>query len=449
MDFRKLLPVIFIVVATVFCVAPIRNHLRKGSTKDYPLWYETGQRVVHGQSAYYKDRNGEFPFMYPPAAAALLAPASALGKLPLMILLVAINTFAWLVCILAPIYLVSSTIRGQDPLLYWLPSVCCIFYIWSTYLLGGPALVLAASIVGMLVCLRRRIFWAAGLLVAFAAGFKAFPILALPYLIYRRYWKALAYTLVFLALMLIALPAYYRGFSGALKDLEVWRKDTGTYDSSVIGQRKERSFTWQNGSIIAEAHRLLRPVIADHDDNYVGEPPITVNIASLSFRQINIVIVAAGLVLCLGYIAVMPRQTRRTHWTDAIEGAMLMILIITFTPLSFTYNNSWLMLPIVVVCYFILAVAKTIYERRLAVIWLALSLGLLIFTTGKPLFFRFPRAMGNTFWCCMSLYGELAWIMIKARRNSPINRASREPSGSAAGSAASADQSLLTQTGAG
>jgi hypothetical protein len=342
------------------------------------------------------------------------------------------------VCILAPIYLVSGTIRGQDPLLYWLPSICCIFYIWSTYLLGGPALVLAASILGMLVCLRRQIFWGVGLLVAFAAGFKAFPILAVPYLIYRRSWKALAYTMFFLFVFLLVLPACFRGMRGAADDLAIWSRGmTMTYDSSVIGQRKERSFTWQNGSIIAEAHRLLRPVIADHDDNFPDEPPITVNIVSLTFRQINIVIVIAGLILCLGYIAAMPRQSRRTDWTDVIEGAMLMILIITFTPLSFTYNNSWLMLPIVVVCYFILTMAKTISERRLALIWLALSLGLLIFTTGKPLFFRFPRAMGNTFWCCMSLYAELAWIMIKARTNSPINRAS------------SADQSLLTQTGAG
>jgi MFS family permease len=412
----KYLPVIFAIVAAIFCIAPIRNHLRNGSTKDYPLWYDTGERVRHGQSAYYQDRNGEFPFMYPPAAAALLAMASGLGKLPLMILLVAINTFAWAVCIAAPVYLVAGTIRGQPPLLYWLPSACCIFFIWSTYLLGGPAMVLAASILAMLAFLRMRVFWAAGLLLAFAAGFKAFPILALPYLIYRRHWKALGYTILFLFLFLFVLPAFFRTPSGAKDDLKVWgRGMTMSYDTSVIGQRKERSFTWQNGSIIAEVHRLMRPVVADHDDNFPGEPPISVNIASLTFRQINFVIVTAGLGLCLVYIAAMPRQSQRTPWTDAIEGAMLMILIITFTPLSFTYNNCWLMLPIVVIVYFILAVANTARHRQIALFWLVFSLSLLIFTTGKPLIFRIPRAWGNTFWCCMLLYAELVWIMFIAR----------------------------------
>ena len=418
----KYLLVLFAVVVTAFCVAPIRNHLRKGSTKDYPLWYETGERVRHGQSAYYKDRNGEFPFMYPPAAGALLALVSGLGKLPLMILLVGINTIAWVVCIVVPVYLVTGTIRGQPPLLYWLPSACCIFYIWSTYLLGGPAMILAASILAMLVFLRRQIFWAAGLLLAFAAAAKAFPILALPYLIYRRHWKALGYTFLFLFVFLLVLPAFFRTPNGAWDDLDVWSRGmTMSYDTSVIGQRKERSFTWQNGSIIAEVHRLMRPVIADHDDNFPGEPPITVNIASLSFRQINFVIVIAGLVLCLVYIAAMPRQSLRTPWTDAIEGAMLMILIITFTPLSFTYNNCWLMLPIMVIVYFILAVASTAMQRQMALFWLILSLSLLIFTSGRPLIFRIPRAMGNTFWCCMLLYAELVWIMFIARSRLRIN----------------------------
>jgi hypothetical protein len=193
---------------------------------------------------------------------------------------------------------------------------------------------------------------------------------------------------------------------------------TMSYDTSVIGQRKERSFTWQNGSIIAEVHRLMRPVVADHDDNFPGEPPITVNIASLSFRQINMIIVAAGLTICLIYVAAMPRQSRRTHWTDAVEGAMLMILVITFTPLSFTYNNCWLMLPIVVIASFILNPANRDSQRRIALVWVAVSLGLLIFTIGKPLFFRIPRAMGNTFCCCMLLYLELVWIMFIARSQS-------------------------------
>jgi hypothetical protein len=352
----------------------------------------------------------------------LLAPITVFGKLPMMIVLVSINTLAWVVCILAPIYLVAGTTRGQPLVFYVLPTAVCIVYIWSSYLLGNPPIVLAACILGMFICLRHRIDWAAGLLLALAAGFKAFPILAVPYLIWRRQWRALGYTLAFLFILLLVLPAMFRGVHGAVADLKLWTRDTlGSYNGEQIGQRKQRSYLWKNGSVIAEAHRLLRPVVADYDDNSPEEPALKVNIASLSFKQINIVILIASLVLCGSYLAAMPRAPDRTPWTDAIEAAMLMILIITFTPLSFTYNNSWLMLPIVVVLYFVHFKAQSDAQRRIAITWLAIALSLLIFTTGKPLWFRYLRSLGNTFWCCMLIYAELIWIMSLHRRGTGVS----------------------------
>ncbi|HSV12782.1 MAG TPA: glycosyltransferase family 87 protein [Tepidisphaeraceae bacterium] len=419
---RRLFLALFCIIAAVFCFAPIRNQLRGGSTKDYPLWFDTGQRVLHGDSPYYKDRHNEFPFMYPPGASVLLAPITVFGKLPMMIVLVAINTFAWVVCILAPIYLVAGTTRQQPLILYVLPTAVCIVYIWSSYLLGNPPIVLAACVLGMFICLRKRIDWSAGLLLALAAGFKAFPILAVPYLMWRRHWRALGYTVAFLFILLLVLPALFRGVHGAAADLNLWTHDTlGSYNGEQIGQRKQRSYLWKNGSIFAEAHRLLRSgVVADYDDNSPEEPALTVNVASLSFTQVNLVILIATAILCGSYLLVMPRGANRTPWSDAIEGAMLMILIITYTPLSFTYNNSWLMLPIVVVLYFICCKARSATEKRLAVAWLAIALLLLIFTAGKIPFFRYMRSLGNTFWCCMLLYAELIWIMLQARRESNV-----------------------------
>ena len=45
--------------------------------------------------------------------------------------------------------------------------------------------------------------WNAGALVAFASAIKAFPVLAIGYLVYRRHWKATLSTLVFLILLLV------------------------------------------------------------------------------------------------------------------------------------------------------------------------------------------------------------------------------------------------------
>ena len=403
------LVLIFLIVAAAFSVAPIRNQLRHGSTKDYPLWLDTGQRELHGQSPYYRDQHGEFPFMYPPGAAGLLAVASVAGKLPLMLLLVGLNTVAWAVCIVVPIWLVAGRVRGVPDLLYWLPSVLCILYVWSTYLEGQVVVVLLACLVGMFACLRLNRPGAAGLLLAAAAAFKAFPILAAPYLIYRRQWKALLFTGIYLAVLLLAVPGIFRGPSGAWADFRTWRVGMpSNYTPDMIGQRKERSYTWQNGSVISVANRLLRPIVADRDNEF--QHPLSINMASLSFAQVNTIIGITGLLMGAAYLLVTPRERDRTRFSDAAEAAMLLILIVIFTPLSFTYLTAWQIPGIAVVLYFICCHDRAAGRRGLAIGWLACSSVMLVFSIRNPLF-REIRASGNTLWSNLILLAELAWVL--------------------------------------
>ena len=419
---ETMLKCIFLAVAIGFSIAPINNQLRKmrqheDGTKDYPLWYDTGYRELHNISPYHIDRNGEFPFMYPPGSAGLLAPLSIAGKLPMMLFLVLLNTAAWATCILAPIYLLTGQIRGQPTVLYWVPSLVCSVFIWDTYLEGQMAFCLCAALLGMLVCLQKKKQWPAGFLLALAAGWKAFPILALPYLIYRRQWNALVSTIIFLVILLFVIPSFFRGPSGAIDDLRVWKDGMMAPNTpEQIGgphARAARSYTWQNGSLLAVAHRWLRPVVADHDDNV---PPMSINVTSLDFKTINRIVIVLQGVLCLAYVTVMPWKHGRSRFTDAAEGAMLLILIILFCPLSFNYNNSWLMCGITVVLYFVTVAAKSSMQAKVALIWLLAALSLLIFSVStKDHNWRYIRATGNTFLTDLLLWIELAWLLVTNR----------------------------------
>jgi hypothetical protein len=419
---EKFLVVLFLAVATVFSVIPIVNQIKKikhgeDGSKDYPLWYATGNRERHNISPYYKDQHGEFPFMYPPGAAAILAPLSIAGEIPLSVLLVLLNTVAWATCILAPIYLLSGRIRGLPHALYWLPSLICCVFIWDTYLEGQLAFCLSACLLGMLVCLKLRKAKSAAFLLALAAGFKAFPILALPYLIYRRHWKAVIYTGIFLVALVLLLPAAFRGIDGAKLDLKTWAHgmlSPNTPERMGDSARASRSYTWQNGSLLAVAHRWLRPVVADDDDNL---PPIKVNVANVPFKTIGHIATGLELALCVGYLAVMPRGHQRTRFTDAVEQAMLLILIILICPLSFNYNNAWLMFGIAAVLYFIIFQSDSDKRSGIAVVWLLLALFPLIFSlNGKDPNWRYLRALGNTFFADLILLLELAWIITTERR---------------------------------
>ena len=104
----------------------------------------------------------------------------------------------------------------------------------------------------------------AGVLVATAAAIKAFPILALGYLVYRRMWTASAATVAVLAAWLLIAPLPFRTPAQAVDDVIVWSRGmVFTYNSHGIAQRPLRSYSYKNQSIMALVHRLLRDVPAD------------------------------------------------------------------------------------------------------------------------------------------------------------------------------------------
>jgi hypothetical protein len=212
---------LFVVTATVFSVLPLLRYLRGHTIFDYELWYATGKHVLAGDEIYFF-RAGKYDFMYPPPCALFLAGASLLGQEGLIFLLVAINSAAWF-CSAKLSAILATGQRGKiNPWLYLIPSLLVVVYIWSSYHLGQPNLVLLALMVGAFVALRAECEIVGGGLIAVAAAIKAFPVLAIIYLVYRRYWKAAISLVATLVFLLLVLPAPFRGFERAWHDLEKW-----------------------------------------------------------------------------------------------------------------------------------------------------------------------------------------------------------------------------------
>ncbi len=188
----------------------------------------------------------------------------------------------------------------------------------------------------------------AGGLIALAAAVKAFPFLAIGYLVYRRFWRATAALLVALTLPFVVLPMPFRGVAGAYDDAGTWTMGMVLrYDSGSIAQRPERGFGHKNQSLMALANRLLRDIPADGE----ARDGWKVNVASLSFGTVNKIILASALILGSLYVGLMPWRAPRTRPTAAIEGALLLLLILVFSPLSFNYFYVWLLYPLTVALY--------------------------------------------------------------------------------------------------
>ena len=344
--FRILLWV-FGIVLLVLTLVPVLHCLRGHSIKDYRVWYETGQLFLQGGEVY-PDRWHKFPFMYPPPCALFLAPISALGKTGLVVLLALGNAAAWMCCIIFSVRLATGERQRGHLLLYLVPNLIMGAHLWGNFLLGQPSLVLLALMLGAFLSLRRKLYVLGGVLIAFAAAIKAFPAIVIVYLVYRRSWTAAVTMALTLAFLLIILPIPFRGYELAKQDLERWSSGMlFKYDETGVGQRLGRSNSWKNQSIWGVANRLLRHVEYDH--KYAPHEPVYANFADLDFNTVNRIILAAALCLGLVFITVIPASRWRTRETDAIEFALLLLLMLMFTPLSFGYLFVWLLYPLTVV----------------------------------------------------------------------------------------------------
>jgi hypothetical protein len=396
----------FIAAAIVFSAVPFLHYLRGRSIMDYELWYDTGRHVLAGDEIFFL-RSGKYDFMYPPTCALFLAGASLLGQAGLILLLVAINSAAWFCSIqLAAILAGGQSHIKKNAWLYLIPSLLLIVYIWSSYHLGQPHLVLLALMLGAFVGLRTKREFAAGALIAIAAAIKAFPAIAIIYLVYRRYWKAAASLIVTLAFLLLILPAPFRGFERAWRDLEKWSVGMLKYDATGVAQRPLRSHSWKNQSLVGVANRLLRHI--DSDPVPGSHTPIYVNFADLKFATVNAIVIAIALALGILFVAAMPSRAMRTAESDAMEFALLVLIILLTSPLSFGYFFSWLMLPFAVITQ------RVIDGKGSALLWW--SLPALALLAPALLFPQGAQAYGNTFFASLLLFIGLALELLRYKR---------------------------------
>jgi hypothetical protein len=414
----RFLAALMLATALGFSVLPVVAYLRSGTTKDYGLWYLVGQVVIYDVPLYPSDGSCDYAFLYPPPAAILLTPLAMLGRVPMMAILVLLNSAAWAVSVFLSVRLATGRALGQHPMYYFLPSALCLPFIYDSYLLGQPNLLLLAMMLGAFAGLRSGRWWVTGLLIGAATALKAFPGLALAYLVYRRAWRAVGWSLATLAFFLVVVPAPVRGFGRNLDELALWARGmVFRYDEGAIGQRPAEGYGWKNQSLVAVCHRLLRPINAELEAKPGEGEPIYVNVADLGFGAVSVAIILAAGAIGLGYIGVMPPRGRRTPASDATEWAMLAALLVIASPYSYGYYCVWLLFPFAVAVHHAL-LAKAPVQRAVTVAWMGLALLLLSLSLPWP-WPRVPQALGNNFWACLVVVAGLGWELSRLRRAGP------------------------------
>ena len=404
----RTLVILFIVANAILVAIPFGRALAGyGHHKDYQLWYGIGRAVLNGDPLYQADAAGRFMFLYPPFAALLLAPFTLGGRAFAVLCVCLVNVVSWWAAVRLSDRL--SAVPGPKP--WWLlalPSVISLPFIWDMYDLGQPNLMLLAIMLAGLALLQSGRQWSAGAMFGAAVALKAFPVAVLPYLLWRRRWAAAASMIFATAVLLVLVPAPFRGFERNLAEVKTWSQGmVFSASEKGFGQRPEQNWGWKNNSIIAVTHRFVRPVNAEAEDPTAA--PLHVNFLNLTYDQANLVVLALAGLLGVGFVAAMPSERRRTPASDAAEFALLIALMTVASPLARAYYFVWLLFPFTLLAY---RAAQDPERRVRRVTGGALALSLAIFTAGtsmvKP---HWLPALGSLFWAALVIMGALAWLM--------------------------------------
>jgi hypothetical protein len=403
--------ILFVVNALILLAVQLAPELfGAGKDLDYPLWRWAGRQVLTGGDLYSLAGRTTFDFLYPPFAAVMLAPFSLFGPAFSILCIVLVTLASWWAAAT-----LSDRLSGYNgPKAWWvvaLPSFLLLPIIYETFNLGQPNLMLLALMLAGLALLQSERPWSAGALFALAASLKAFPIAVLPYLLWRRRWRAAAAMAIGLGVFLLIVPAPFRGFERNLQEVKTWAQGMVlSANQDGFGQRPQQNWGWKNNSLIAITHRLLRPVSAEQIEQ--DAKPLYVNVLNLSYRQTNLALLAIAGLIGVGFCCVIPRERRRSPRSDASEFGLLLWLITIASPLARDYYFIWMLFPITVLVYDA-TLEPSARVRRIT--WGLLAVAAVLFSIGLA-FGRehWPQALGNWFWASAVVAGGLVWRLRRA-----------------------------------
>jgi hypothetical protein len=214
---------------------------------------------------------------------------------------------------------------------------------------GNVNLFILFLVAGALYAFHRSRDWIAGLSLGLAIACKLTPALFMPYLLWKRAWKALAASVVGLILFLILIPGITLGQRRNLDLLQSWIDNmvapyvvAGTVTSDHLNQ-----------SLPGLVYRLTTHSPSIVDDKGILEPQYD-NLAELDPSQAGWIIrgcmlLFAGLIV---WTCRTPLATRR-GWRLGAEFSLVVVGMLLFSERTWKHHCVTLMFPFAVITYYV------------------------------------------------------------------------------------------------
>ena len=204
-------------------VADVRHQIAKNELGGVKTYYPAAVAMAHGQSPYAYSHAGGYPYVYPPLFAVMYEP---LHRLPInsaarvsLVFDAAMLLLALLVSSRAMLARLGEKVNAAN-----MPAISFGVALIALVPLHNELRGLETNSI-LLLSFALALYWldrfpiGAGLALAVSINIKYLPIVAIPYLLLRRRWKATIATLAW-TIALALLPAIQLGWSTNLAYLE-------------------------------------------------------------------------------------------------------------------------------------------------------------------------------------------------------------------------------------
>jgi hypothetical protein len=357
----------------------IKIHDPSGSRSAIMRWREQLLGLEHGDNIY-----DHYAYPNPPIMALLLRPLAHIepgwaGALVWYYLKVgmALVTFFW----------VFRLVQGAGvPFPPWAKALTVLLSlrpIMGDLSHGNINLFILFLVVASLYSFYKGRQVGGGLLLALAIACKVTPALFVPYLVWKRAWRALAGCAVGVLLFLWAVPSCFLGWENNQLQLTSWTKQM-IVPFLVHG---EVTSSHENQSLPGVTVRLVThsPSFIDYepDPPHAPRPQRYDNLLDLSPRAGNWIVKGVEL-LFVGLVVWRCRQSLAPNggWRLAAEFSVIVVGMLLFSERTWKHHCVTLMLPFAVLCYYLSACRPSLAMKRYVIVTLAVA-ALLMASTGS------------------------------------------------------------------
>lgn len=193
---------------------------------DFEVYYKSAARILQGQNLYRIQADEFYIFKYSPVSAVFFIPFSMLPLGISKVVYWLFYSFIMLTCLHVAMRLVNPDRIGEKPArvnsLILLTGLILMVHFLRELHLGQVTFILL--ILYLLTC-RYLVIGkpgAVGFLISASIFIKPFGLIFLPYLLYKRKWKELAFFVLFSAILAIIPLLFYHSFDMTVNQYAAW-----------------------------------------------------------------------------------------------------------------------------------------------------------------------------------------------------------------------------------